>query len=199
MKEGLFCNAAHNMCGATANGVNSYSLAAATSPRTFTKCSATTGTVVVMDINDCFELSVAKGVGFVFEEIRSKDRPSGCSLQAGDRTRFPDFQNKKVVKVYFNTAPKMMAAAETNFEMVCKAGTACSNTDGTATNVVSCVCGEQECVSGSTCKSSESKCTFVNQAAEVVALKAEVAALKTKNAALEAKDVAHEEGGKLSL
>ena len=188
------------MCGATANGVNSYSLASsvvpATSPRTFTKCSATTGTVVVMDINECFELSVAKGVGFAFEEIRSKDHPSGCSLQEGDRSTT---NNNYKVKVYFNTAPKMMAAAETNFEMVCKAGTACSNTDGTATNVASCVCGEQECVSGSTCKSSESKCTFVNQAEKVVALEAEVAALKTKNAALEAKDVAHEEGGKLWL
>jgi hypothetical protein len=158
-----------------------------------------------MDINECFELSVAKGVGFAFEEIRSKDHPSGCSLQEGDRSALSQSALYKV-KVYFNTAPKMMAAAETNFEMVCKAGTACSNTDGTATNVVSCVCGEQECVSGSTCKSSESKCTFVNQAEKVVALEAEVAALKTKNAALEAKDVAldakdvaHEEGGKLWL
>ena len=200
MKEGLFCNATHNMCGVT-NGVNSFSLPAdavpTTTPRTFTKCSATTGTTVVMGVNECFEFSVAKGAGFDFQEIRSKEHPAGCFLQKGDRTDRDNFGNQ--VSVSFNSVLEKFAAPEVQFEMVCKAGTACSNTDGTATNVVSCVCGEQECVSGSTCKSSESKCTFVNQAEKVVALEAEVAALKTKNAALEAKDVAHEEGGKLSL
>jgi hypothetical protein len=184
MKEGLFCNAAHNMCGVT-NGVNSFSLPAdavpTTAPRTFAKCSATTGTTVVMDVNECFEFSVAKGAGFRFLEIRSKEHPAGCFLQKGDRT------NLHQVLVKFNSVPEKFAAPEVQFEMVCKTGTVCASTDGTATNFVSCVCGEKECVSGSTCTSSESKCTLVNQAEEVVALKAEVVALKAKNEALEAK------------
>ena len=191
MKEGLFCNAAHNMCGVT-NGVNSFSLPAdavpTTAPRTFAKCSATTGTTVVMDVNECFEFSVAKGMGFSFQEIRSKNHPAGCFLQGGDRTKFS--QNGKesaMVQVSFNSVPEKFGAPEVQFEMVCKAGTVCASTDGNATNVVSCVCGEKECVSGSTCTSSESKCTLVNQAEEVVALKAEVVALRLKNEALEAK------------
>jgi hypothetical protein len=189
MKEGLFCNATHNMCGVT-NGVNSFSLPAdavpTTTPRTFTKCSATTGTTVVMNVNECFEFSVAKGAGFRFQEIRSKDHPSGCFLQGGDRTKLQQ------VLVFFNSVPEKFAASEVQFEMVCKAGTICANTDGNATNAVSCVCGEKECVSGSTCTSSESKCTLVNQAEKVVALEAEVVALKAKNEALEAKDTALE-------
>jgi hypothetical protein len=185
MKEGLFCNATHNMCGVT-NGVNSFSLPAdavpTTTPRTFTKCSATTGTTVVMNVNECFEFSVAKGAGFRFQEIRSKDHPSGCFLQGGDRTA-----SQGSVIVFFNSVPEKFAASEVQFEMVCKAGTICANTDGNATNAVSCVCGEKECVSGSTCTSSESKCTLVNQAEKVVALDAEVVALTMKNEALEAK------------
>ena len=170
------------MCGVT-NGVNSFSLTVdavpTTTPRTFAKCSATTGTTVVMDVNECFEFSVAKGAGFDFQEIRSKEHPAGCFVAAGTRDR--------KVSVSFNSVPEKFAAPEVQFEMVCKAGTVCASTDGTATNVVSCVCGEKECVSGSTCTSSESKCTLVNQAEEVVALKAEVVALKAKNVALEAK------------
>ena len=170
------------MCGVT-NGVNSFSLPAdavpTTAPRTFAKCSATPGTTVVMGINECFEFSVAKGAGFDFQEIRSKEHPAGCFLQKGDRTG--------TVSVKFNSIPEQFAAPEVQFEMVCKAGTICANTDGNATNAVSCVCGEKECVSGSTCTSSESTCTLVNQAEEVVALKAEVVALKAKNVALEAK------------
>jgi hypothetical protein len=193
MKEGLFCNAAHNMCGVT-NGVNSFSLPAdavpTTAPRTFAKCSATPGTTVVMDVNECFEFSVAKGVGFNFQEIRSKEHPAGCFLQKGDRTDRDNFGNQ--VSVSFNSVPEKFAAPEVQFEMVCKTGTVCANTDGNATNVVSCVCGEKECVSGSTCTSSESKCTFVNQAEKVIALEAEVVALKAKNEALEAKDTALE-------
>ena len=184
MKEGLFCNATHNMCGVT-NGINSFSLPAdavpTTTPRTFTKCSATTGTTVVMNVNECFEFSVAKGAGFRFQEIRSKDHPSGCFLQGGDRTKLNQ------VSVSFNSVPEKFAAPEVQFEMVCKTGTVCANTDGNATNVVSCVCGEKECVSGSTCTSSESTCTLVNQAEKVVALEAEVVALKAKNEALDAK------------
>ena len=189
MKEGLFCNATHNMCGVT-NGVNSFSLTVdavpTTTPRTFAKCSATTGTTVVMDVNECFEFSVAKGMGFNFQEIRSKEHPAGCFLQKGDRT------NLYQVLVKFNSVPEQFAAPEVQFEMVCKTGTVCANTDGNATNVVSCVCGEKECVSGSTCTSSESTCTLVNQAEKVVALEAEVVALKAKNEALEAKDTALE-------
>ena len=188
MKEGLFCNAAHNMCGVT-NGVNSFSLPAdavpTTAPRTFAKCSATTGTTVVMNVNECFEFSVAKGMGFDFKEIRSKEHPSGCFLQGGDRTDHHSFGQQ--VSVSFNSVPEKFAAPEIQFEMVCKAGTVCANTDGNATNVVSCVCGEKECVSGSTCTSSESTCTLVNQAEKVVALEAEVVALTMKNEALEAK------------
>ena len=172
------------MCGVT-NGVNSFSLPAdavpTTAPRTFAKCSATTGTTVVMNVNECFEFSVAKGMGFDFKEIRSKEHPSGCFLQGGDRTKLNQ------VSVSFNSVPEQFAAPEIQFEMVCKAGTVCANTDGNATNVVSCVCGEKECVSGSTCTSSESKCTLVNQAEKVVALDAEVVALTMKNEALEAK------------
>ena len=185
IKEGLFCNATHNMCGVT-NGVNSFSLPAeavpTTTPRTFTKCSATAGTTVVMDVNECFEFSVAKGAGFLFREMKSKDYPSGCFLQGGDRTKL-----QGTVQVSFNSVPEQFAAPETQFEMVCKAGTVCASTDGNATNVISCVCGEKECVSGSTCTSSESKCTLVNQAEKVVALEAEVVALRIKNEALEAK------------
>jgi hypothetical protein len=184
------------MCGVS-NGVNSFSLTAdavpATAPRTFAKCSATTGTTVVMDVNDCYEFSMAKGAGFDFTEIRSKDHPSGCFLQGGDRTKFS--QNGKesaMVQVSFNSVPEQFAAPETQFEMVCKAGTVCASTDGNATNVVSCVCGEKECESGSTCTSSESKCTLVNQAEKVVALEAEVVALRIKVVELEAKDTALE-------
>ena len=184
MKEGLFCNATHNLCGVS-NGVNSFSLTAdavpATAPRTFAKCSATTGTTVVMDVNECFEFSVAKGAGFSFHEIRSKEHPSGCFLQGGDRTKFSqNGEESAMVQVSFNSVPEQFAAPEVQFEMVCKAGTVCASTDGNATNVVSCVCGEKECVSGSTCTSSESKCTLVNQAEKVVALEAEVVALRIK-------------------
>ena len=205
MKEGLFCNAAHNMCGVT-NGVNSFSLPAdavpTTAPRTFAKCSATPGTTVVMDVNECFEFSVAKGAGFDFQEIRSKEHPAGCFLQKGDRTDTNNFGHQ--VSVKFNSVPEQFAAPEVQFEMVCKTGTVCASTDGNTTNIVSCVCGEKECVSGSTCTSSESKCTLVNifslalslqnfsLAEKVVALEAEVVALKAKNEALEAKDTALE-------
>ena len=73
----------------------------------------------------------------------------------------------------FNSASKAITInAEERYSLVCKSGTICANTDGTATNIGSCICGNVECVTGSTCKSSTSLCTLVDQAAKIVQLEA---------------------------
>jgi len=194
--NGYYCNAANHMCGITKE-INRFS---ATMPREkagsidgretrgplgiggaeavnfFTRCHDVSGNVVVMDKEECFEAAAAKGVQF--QVVTGSAYPSGCMWSGGGHgtggsTSPGDGGNPDgSVWFVFNTAPKKFGADETMFSMICKSGTLCQNTDGSATNVDACVCGSVECFSGSTCKSSESLCTLVNQAEKIAEIEA---------------------------
>lgn len=195
--NGYYCNAANNMCGITKD-INRFS---ATTPRVpgtvfdtpvanfYTKCSDVPGNVVVMDQDDCFEVAAAKGVEF--QAVTQTQYPSGCFWYGhgtGGSKYSQDAGNghEGGTGMYFNTAPKKFGGDETMFSMICKSGTLCQNTDGSAANVDACVCGSVECFPGSTCEGSKSLCTLVNQAEKIAEIETNQKSCCAKNAALEA-------------
>ena len=198
--NGYYCNAANNMCGITKD-INRFSATVPREPGTFgpdrgpaaanffTKCSDVPGNVVVMDADDCFEAATAKGVAF--QAQTSSAYPSGCwwgSHGTGGSENSKDAGNNHEGSTFlnFNTASKKFGADETMFSMICKSGTLCQNTDGSATNTDACVCGSVECFPGSTCESSTSLCTLVNQAEKIAEIETNQKTCCSKNAALEA-------------
>ena len=200
--NGYYCNAANNMCGITKE-INRFS---ATVPREplarnsgygrpeaanfFTRCSDVSGNVVVMNEIECFEAAAAKGVEF--QAVTGSAYPSGCfwgGHGAGGSEYSVNNNNQHEGTnnpITFNTAPKKFGADETMFTMICKSGTVCQNTDGSATNIDACVCGSVECFPGSTCEGSKSLCTLVNQAEKIAEIETNQKTCCSKNAALEA-------------